>query len=146
MEVNNLKKDKIIIILIIIVIICIGGIIGMIYKLNKGTVNNESEIDEIFEQEESGAEYTSEELDNIEFELKNLDSNIKEKIKYNKFELSLKEYIYKKGLIQASYGTYISSTESENQIIIKIKLNDTKNTTITAIVDTNDYTYEFSNN
>lgn len=138
-----MKSEKIIIILIVTIVIFIGGLIAIMFIINK---NNNIEDDEIRTLQEGGAEYTQDELKNINFEIIDLDNSIINKIKYDQFIISMKEYIYINGLIQANKAEYISSRQEDNKITIQFRLNDTNKTIITAIVNINDYTYEFSDN
>lgn len=134
-----MKTDKIIIILIVFLVICILAIIGVISNINK----NSDEVDEIAKLQEGGKEYSTDELNNFEFNIINLDNSIKEKINYNKFIISLKEYIYINGLVQADKAKYINSYEEGNEISILFELNDDKNTNLIAIINISNYTYKF---
>lgn len=138
-----MKRDKILIILIIIIILCIGGIIGVMLYISSMKDNEE---DEIWNFREGGAEFTIDELNNITIEITNLDNNIKNKINYNKFYTSMKEYIYKNGLIQASKAECIYSNQNDNKFTLQFRLNDNNKTILNVIINTDDYNYEFSDN
>ena len=141
MEDIYLKTEKLIIVLIITISICIVAIIGIILFINS---NNETEDDEIRKLQEGGTEYTTDELKGIEITIKNLDNNIKEQIKYNKFIIAMKEYIYENGLIEADEAQCISVSDLENEIILQFRLNNSKLTILTAKINIKNYSYEFS--
>ena len=149
MEDIKLKYEKIIVITMVVLVIGIICIVGMIYGINKNNIieNKEEDEDEISNLEESGEEYNIEHLNNFDFEVINLDGNTTSKIKdINQFLLDMKEYMYINGLVQISKVECISVNEVDNKLLIEFKLNDPKNTILSASINLKDNTYTFSDN
>lgn len=149
MEEIKLKNDKniliIISVMILIILICIILILVAMH-INK-TNNNDGEYDEIANMEEGGEEYHKEHLKNMNFEVTNLSSDIKSRIKdVNQFLIDMKEYIYLNGLVQANLAECINIGEEENKIILQFRLNNPEKTIISVNINLKDNTYEFSDN
>lgn len=132
-----------IIVMICIIIVGITIVVGVIYRINKDN-NIEEDISNL---EEGGEEYSKEHLKDLDFEVTNLNSNIKSKIKdINKFLLDMKEYIYLNGFVQANIAECININEEENKMILQFRLNNPEKTIVLVNINLKDNTYEFSDN
>lgn len=139
-----MKSDKILLVIIIVTIISIIAIASLIYIINK---NNKMDKDEIWNQAEAGVEYSTEHLKNFKFEVINVDSNVKSKIPYyDTFIFKIKEYLYLNGLVQASTAEFVNFESNSTSMILKFKLNNPKQTIVTAKINLQDNTYTFSDN
>lgn len=139
-----MKSDKILLVIIIVTIISIIVIASLIYIINK---NNKMDKDEIWNQAEAGVEYSTDHLKNFEFKVINVDNKVKNLIpQYDMFTFKMKEYLYLNGLVQASTAEFVDFESNDNNIIIKFKLNNPKQTIVTAKINLQDNTYIFSDN
>ena len=107
---------------------------------NTTTTNNTNDV--FYNTEETGtARYSQDQLNNFSFELKGLtDDNLKYINNIDNFNLSLKEYIYKHGLVDATIGEVQKSEyqESTNRLGIIIKLNNPKEDKLRVIISSGD--------
>ena len=97
-------------------------------------INTDTEDYIFYHEEETGdAKYTTEQLDNVSFEISGISSDLKKYISSeNSFEIAVKEFIYKHGLIDSSTGnvTKWELKEDSNKLIIYMELDNDSKTTL----------------
>ena len=97
-------------------------------------------------EKEGGREYSQSDLDNYEFKISGMDEELIKKIpNYDDFTLRLKEYTYKKGIIQGNNAQFVEYDENKmtNILSIVFNLNDKNKTKIVALIDLKTNTYNF---
>lgn len=161
---------KALIILLVIIFVILIFIILNIKKENKtstekeknnvnsatnNTKNNIEEFNEefdIFNDTEQQAEvpYSDEQLDNFEFEIKNIPDEILEKIpNKDNFDKEIKKFIYLKGLVKATEANYYDSALAEdlesNKIAIRFSLNNVEKNLLLIVLNMKTGELEISN-
>lgn len=124
------------------------------YKdVNKNEINlNEVDFensDYIFYHEEQAAEvpYSREHLNNYKFNIENVPENVLNLIAdRNEFYLTIKEFIYKNGLVSTTKAEYVKYdfNQEENNIVIYFNLNDILSTKLKTKVNLNNNSIEVS--
>lgn len=109
---------------------------------NESTTNNNSYINGILsvEEEVGGVEYSRDQLNNFEFEIKGITSEISKYIEdLDEFNIQMKEYIFKNGLVDATLAEVqkYEYQESTSRLGIVFKLNNPKEDKIRVIVNPN---------
>ena len=109
---------------------------------NESTTNNNSYINGILsvEEEVGGVEYSREQLNNFEFEIKGITNEISRYINdLDEFNIEIKEYIFKNGLVDATLAEVqrYEYQENTNRLGIVFKLNNPKEDKIRVIVNSN---------
>ncbi len=116
---------------------------------NNEVGNNEVNSNEIdyndtdylfYNEDESGdGKYSREQLNNFDFEIDDIPEEIKNYIKdKEEFNIKVKEYTYKKGLVDASHATFETyEMQEENKLLITFELDDEYKTKIFIRININ---------
>ena len=96
-----------------------------------------------YHEDETGiAEYSKEELNRFEFNIIDIPNELQSYINnINDFNMNIKEYIYKNGLVQASVAK-----QETNVILITFSLNDENKTNLFVKINFNDNNMQISDN
>ena len=104
----------------------------------ENTVNNTDTNDVFYNTEETGnAKYSDSQLNNFSFEIKGIsDEDLKYINDVDNLNLTVKEYVYKHGLVDATIGEVQKSEyqESTNRLGIILKLNNPNEDKLRVIV------------
>ena len=104
----------------------------------ENTVNNTDTNDVFYNTEETGTvKYSENQLNNFSFEIKGIsDEDLKYINDVDNFNLTVKEYVYKHGLVDATIGEVQKSEyqESTNRLGIILKLNNPNEDKLRVIV------------
>ena len=104
----------------------------------ENTVNSTDTNDVFYNTEETGtAKYSDSQLNNFSFEIKGItDEDLKYINDVDNFNLTVKEYVYKHGLVDATIGEVQKSEyqESTNRLGIILKLNNPNEDKLRVIV------------
>ena len=135
------RKRILMLILIVVVVLAIVLIVLFTFQSRYSEENIKIE-----DRYEAGQPYNRNQLNNFEFEVGNMTEEVTNKIdNIDEFKIQMKEFIYKKGLVQANKAKYIQNKQDEEGNIIAIfKLNNTKETIIYANLKSKEGKYEFS--
>lgn len=126
-----MKNNKILLISIAILVLLLIILIVCLIIINK----QNTEVD-IENGETGNAEYSREQLKNVQTQIEGLSQEITSNIKdIDEFNTNLKEYIYLNGLVDATTAKVEEWNITDNKLEIKIHLNDINNTTIKAVVN-----------
>lgn len=108
----------------------------------ENTVNNTDTNDVFYNTEETGTvKYSENQLNNFSFEIKGItDEDLKYINDVDNLNLTVKEYVYKHGLVDATIGEVQKSEyqESTNRLGIILKLNNPNEDKLRVIVSSGD--------
>ena len=108
----------------------------------ENTVNNTDTNDVFYNTEETGTvKYSENQLNNFSFEIKGItDEDLKYINDIDNLKLTVKEYVYKHGLVDATIGEVQKSEyqESTNRLGIILKLNNSNEDKLRVIVSSGD--------
>lgn len=122
-------------------------------SITSGNVTNNQINDEdtnyVFYNEEETAtnEYNRERLNNFEFEVIGIPDSVKSYITdINEFNITIKEYVYLHGLVEATSAEFqkYQIQEETNRLGIVLRLNDSNSVSLLVIVNLNDQSIEVS--
>ena len=102
-----------------------------------------------YHEDETGmAEYSREGLNTFEFNIIDIPNELQSYINnINDFNMNIKEYIYKNGLVQASVAKYENyQVQETNVILITFSLNDENKTNLFVKINFNDNSMQISDN
>ena len=123
-------------IIIIVFAIIIVSIIKNINSLSTG--EGEEEVIEN-EYPSGGAEYNPEQLNNLDINVTDIPQEIKEKVNEKDLITSIKEYMFKNGLVDATIAKYDNHRidETQKQIKVRFILNNDDNNVLYVIINLN---------
>ena len=141
----NSKKIILIIAMVLIFILIVTLILlSQIKNIEDSSSEEENENTTIAveDRQEGGAEYDISALKNVELEFYGLTEEIEGYIPDKTiFENKIKEFIYKKGLIDAKTATISEWNVIQNELILSVKLDNSKETILNVVInlDNNEY-------
>lgn len=136
-------KNKLLYLILAVILIIVIIIVAIIMNYNNNN-KDESNINNISERQEGGEEYNSKQLDNFNFNLVNMNSDVRKNIKdFSKFTYSMKEFLYKNGNVECNQAEFLAYDLKDNIMTIKFKLNNKEESRVIAKINLQKDTYDF---